>query len=196
MSTSPPHPILDLCEFISRIPEPDRFDAIFIGCTALGKSPDPTGLKATRDRTLAELHWDLTIDDLRARLVELAQKVGLDEQFLVEGTLSVLESHIAHRSSEEFTERARELNLNAIKFMESELTRHAEDRRQQMTDAELNDLILKTKEHVTRLDQDRRDAELLLRFFQQERRSLFDLSYWDSFRRSQLRRLPGDLFEE
>ena len=167
-----------LCSILDRVPEKRRSDAITFACIAVGQSAERTGLKATRNRPIKHLFWDVTADDLRRRMVHLVDEVGVCQQAIVQGVIAFLDSHFARQSDPNFVERARQNLIKAIDDITADLELPVDQRKFQMSDLELHDLIQKTEDSLADSEQRRLGAQEALLFLREQAEAVFSQEFW------------------
>lgn len=148
---------------------------------ALGTSPDPTGLEPTMDRTINQLYWDITVEDIVKRMVELVEETELDEQMVVMGTVAFIDHALLRYCDPENIERMNERNHRFVDFLREQRNLPIESRRQQdMTDERLDDFIRKLEEAQDRTEVTD-SAQEALDWFRSEVDRLLNSKFWFSF---------------
>ena len=169
-----------LCDILERSPSERKYDLITFACFGVGLSMDPTGLEPTKERKLSTLYWDLTLEDLKKRLVQLVDEFGLLEQVVVEGVLAFLISFYRTQADPNETPRVIQNHLGMIEHLKQELCLPASERKNKMGDKELNDFITKVEHMLEGCDERRQEAEKALHFLQQEAKDTFTDEFWKS----------------
>lgn len=191
MNTST-HPAIDmLCGLLSSVPKQRRDDAIIFACIAVGRPAERTGLDPIGSRTIHQLFWDLTTDDLRQRLVYLIEEVGVLEQTVVQGVIGFLDSHFSAQASREFSERARDNQISRIAHLEQQLGLPVDERTRPISDLQLQDLVDKSKQWLAETEQRRREAEETLHFLRNHVEEVFTEELWDTLTARETEGLGG-----
>jgi len=167
-----------LSAIIDRSSSKQKYELICFACSSVGLSMEPTGLKPTRERTLRELHWDFTLDDLRKRLVQLVDEIGLIEQVVVEGVLAFLISVHRTQADSDRTPRFVQNHLNTIEHLKQQLCLPASERENEMSDEELKAFIAEVEDMLGGCEARQQDAQETLRFLQREVKDTFTDEFW------------------
>lgn len=167
-----------LCQILDRSPSERKYDLIFFACSSVGLSMESTGLEPTKERKLKDLHWDFTLDDLRQRLVQLVDEIGILEQVVVEGVLAFLISFYRRLADPNETPRVVMNHLGMIENLKKQLCLPASERKNKMSDKELKDFIAKVQDMLGDCEARRQDAEEALNFLQQEANNTFTDEFW------------------
>ena len=168
-----------LCDILDRSPSERKYDLIFFACFSVGLSMEPTGLEPTKGRTLKYLHWDFTLHDLRKRLVQLVDEIELLEQVVVEGVLAFLISFYRKQADPNETPRFVQNHLGLIENLKQQLCLPASERKNKMSNEELEDFITKAEDMLGSCEARRQDAEEALHFLQQEAKDTFTDEFWE-----------------
>jgi hypothetical protein len=137
---------------------------------------------------MGQLYWDLTTKDLRERLTELVNENGIDEQLLVQGIVAFLDYHFASHATPESAERARRNCISTIEKLERELTLPIEQRQQELTDAEIQDLITKMNDLSEGGESRRQEAKAALESLREVVAEVFTEQFWHDFLWERFRR--------
>jgi len=173
------HKALDaLCDILDRSPSERKYDFIFYACHSVGLSMEPTGLEPTKERKLRDLHWDFTLDDLRKRLVQLVDQIGLLEQVVVEGVLAFLISFYRKLADPNETPRVVQNHFDMIENLKQQLSLPPSERRSDMSDEELKNSITMFEDALSGCEARRQSAEGALDFLQQEAKDTFTDEFW------------------
>jgi hypothetical protein len=167
-----------LCKLIDELPQPPRHDVTFWACAAVGKSPEPTGLEPLPHRTLGQLQWDLTTDDLRKRLSYLVEDVGLFQQTVVNGVISFLETWYSDMADKASAEEALNNYIRMIEHLDSQLTLRVADRQMNSSDDELREFRAKVADDSTRCEERRQGHEETLNLLREKVFAVFTPEVW------------------
>jgi hypothetical protein len=127
------------------------------------------------------------INRLRDRL-ERTIEFGVTEQFLIMSLFSFLINHLHLWVEPESVERSIDANLGILEDLHTELLRPEEQRRGNLSEYELRDLIAKSKCVVPKKEAQRQQGERILRHLEIELPK-FDSQYWQDWR---LRKINGE----
>lgn len=167
-----------LCEILVRCPDKSRYDLINWACLSLGLVLESTGLERGQGRLGNSHYWDLTVDDLRKRLVRLISETGVMEQVAAGGVIAFLISFYGRISDPNRMSGFVRKQYDVIEGLEYELSLSVARRKDNMSDEELENSVTETKDMLHRLEARRRDAEEALRFLQQETEDTFTGEFW------------------
>jgi len=175
------HPaITAFCRVIAQLPEETRRTALGFLCTALGQSPDPTGIAFSPGRPIRHLCWDHETEDLYKRLVYLVEDVGVKEQLAVQGAVSYISTHFAQWADPTFSQSSAEGFRRTIDKMENELQLPVERRDGQRSDEEITDFIQRLHELIESAEARRQDAEDTHNHLSWKFEAAFTLQFWDA----------------
>lgn len=175
------------CHVIRRIPGEWAQFTVTVSGWVLGLHEEPTGLEDDGNRPVSHLYWDLSVDDVKGRMIELVEEGGLDEQMLVAGCLGCVDFRLygyVDPASQEEASANRSRRLEEFRHM---LTLPESERRPSMSDESLTKFIGFMEEADAKrnsTDEKVRDA---LEFFRSERDRLFTFEFWRMFEGLRLR---------
>jgi hypothetical protein len=170
-----------LCDMLNRFPGNRRADAITFACIAVGQSAQPTGLKPTWDRTMKQMFWDATTNDLRGRLIHLVEEVGVPQQTIVQGVIAYLDSHFSRAADREFSERARDNHVSAIANLQKQLELPGN-----ANNAHVLAGIQFMEEALESCERRRQDAEEALLVFREETAKVFTNAFWEALAKEEI----------
>ncbi len=167
-----------LCEILGRCPDKSRYDLINWACLSLGLVLESTGVERGNGRPGNCHYWDLTVDDLRKRLVRLISETGVMEQVAAGGVIGFLISFYRRASDPNKRPGFVQEYCEVIEGLEYELSLSVSQRKDNMSDEELENSMTEAKDMLHRYEARRQDAEEALRFLQQETKDTFTGEFW------------------
>ena len=167
-----------LCEILGRCPDKSRYDLINWACLSLGLVLESTGLERGQGRLGNSHYWDLTVDDLRKRLVRLISETGVMEQVAAGGVIAFLISFYRRESDPNKRPGVVRKHCEVIEGLEYQLSLSVSQRKDNMSDEELENSMTEAKDILHRYEARRQDTEEALGFLQQETKDTFTDELW------------------
>ena len=188
--------IQTLCTIIDGFPAARRDDAIRRTGLAVGRSADPTGIPTTADQPIKHLYWDLTIDELRDRMIQLVDEVGIDEATIVLGVIHNLDWHFERHADREFSDDCRDSHIATVNGLRADLEKPLDERDYRESDDGINDFIQKIKNEIENVEKSRQEAEDALHYLREKTADVFTWQFWHALTSHKLgdpKRLLDDL---
>jgi len=182
MKTDDDWPTKHLCSLLAKIPDELhlRYNLLHKTCLALDKHPTTrAGVEPSMDRPIGEFIQPLALADLHGRISELVD-AGFDQQLLVMGVLSFVDSRLAEWSDPGAAAYARQERIEMIEYFERLRAQPEETtRRLPMSDGEVDNTIARLPlESPEEAEAYRQEAERALAVFRAERERFFSPVYW------------------
>ena len=181
-----------LCEILDSFPTERRKDALRRTGLAIGRGPDLTGIPVSVDRPIKHLYWDVEIDQLKDRMIQLVDEIGVDEGTIVLGVIQNLDWHFRRHADRDFTEECRNGQINTINGLRADLEKPFDQRAYKESDEGIRAFIKKIETAIGNIELDRQNAEDALHYLQLKSEPLFDWKLWNSIAHLKIEQMrPG-----
>ncbi|AQT67800.1 hypothetical protein STSP2_00950 [Anaerohalosphaera lusitana] len=185
MSDQPYKAINDFCKIITQLPDKEMAEeVVYWACYAAGKLPEPTGLEPVPKRKMNAIFWDLTIEDLRNKLIELHEKYRIDQQLLILGELEFVKNHLIGIADPKKLEKNRQL----VEALEEQLKLPQNKRIECLADDSILGMMQTARDLISNFDQRRSKAENALSFIIDKQADHFTARYWSLLLEKDLQR--------
>jgi hypothetical protein len=113
----------------------------------------------TPERTIGQMFWDHTMDDLRNGLIRIIETTRMDEELLVLGVIGFLLRTMGAAADPDELRKAVARNKDMIQFLQEQKSLPIEQRRQPSPDGEIDQLIEKIRGFLAGSETGRAAAE-------------------------------------